>query len=271
MPLNNKILEFALSLADAAEAQIMPVYRNCTVNWKSDGSEVTEADKRAEEVMREIIGKQRPDDRVLGEEYGGPQEPTKDPLWVLDPIDGTASFAVGLPIFGTLIGYLEGGEPQVGVIHFPAMGETVYAVRGEGCWVRLRGGEAQRVHVSSVTDLQRAYVAACSADPSDIVPPAKGPCYRLSALIPKTRKFRFISDCVQHALVAQGRIDAAVDPIMNPWDIAALVPCVEEAGGVVSDLEGVRENIVWRPNMISVATPQLHQRILAVLRGKGLF
>jgi fructose-1,6-bisphosphatase/inositol monophosphatase family enzyme len=103
MPPNNKILEFALSLADAAEAQIMPVYRNCTVNWKSDGSEVTEADKRAEEVMREIIGKQRPDDRVLGEEYGGPQEPTKDPLWVLDPIDGTASFAVGLPIFGTLI------------------------------------------------------------------------------------------------------------------------------------------------------------------------
>ena len=98
MPLHKDILEFALSLAEAAEAQIMPVYRNCTVNWKSDGSEVTEADRRAEEVMREIIGKQRPGDRVLGEEYGGPQEPTNDPLWVLDPVDGTASFAVGLPM-----------------------------------------------------------------------------------------------------------------------------------------------------------------------------
>jgi histidinol-phosphatase len=268
---NNEILQFALSLADAAESQIMPVYRNCTVNWKSDGSEVTEADRRAEQVMREIIGKQRPNDRVLGEEYGGPKEPTKDPLWVLDPVDGTASFAVGLPIFGTLIGYLEDGEPQVGVIHFPAMGETVYAVKGQGCWARLRGGEPQRVKASGVTDLNRAFVSACSADPSDIVPPATGPVYRLSALIPKTRKFRFISDCVQHALVAQGRIDAAVDPIMNPWDIAALVPCVEEAGGIVTDLEGVRENIVWRPNLLTVSTPQLHQRILRVLQGNRLF
>src|SRR6266853_6132649 len=215
--MKNETLEFALSLAKAADAEIMPVFRNCTFSLKPDGTEVTEADKRAEEVMREIIGKRFPKHLVLGEEFGGPDKPTKEPLWVLDPIDGTTSFALGLPIFGTLIAYLENGEPQVGVIHFPAMGETVYAAKGSGCWVRVRGENAKQVKVSGTTELRQAFVSACSASPSDIDPPKSGPAYKLSALIPKARRFRFISDCVQHALVAQGRIDAAVDAVMNPW------------------------------------------------------
>jgi histidinol-phosphatase len=266
----NEILEFALALAEAAESEIMPRFRSCTVNWKPDGSEVTDADRRAEEVMREIIARRLPGHAILGEEYGGPQEPTLDPLWVLDPVDGTASFAVGLPIFGTLIGYVEQGEPQVGVIHFPAMGETVYAAKGSGCWARLRGEAAKRVNVSGTTELRHAFVSASSVSPSDIDPLQAGPCYKLSALIPKTRKFRFISDCVQHALVAQGRIDAAVDTIMNPWDIAALVPCVEEAGGVVTDLEGVRERLVWRSSLLSTSSPILHKQILQILGGTAL-
>jgi histidinol-phosphatase len=263
--MKNEILEFALALAEAAEAEIMPRFRSCTVNWKPDGSEVTDADRRAEEVMRGIIATRLPGHAVLGEEYGGPREPTTDPLWVLDPVDGTASFAVGLPIFGTLIGYVEDGEPQAGVIHFPAMGETVYAAKGSGCWVRLRGETARQVHVARTTALPQAFVSACSASPSDIDPPKSGPCYKLSALIPKARKFRFISDCVQHALVAQGRIDAAVDAVMHPWDIAAIVPCVEEAGGVITDLEGVRKHVVWRPSLLSTSTPDLHQQILEIL------
>jgi histidinol-phosphatase len=190
---------------------------------------------------------------------------------VLDPIDGTRSFALGLPIFGTLIGYLENGEPQVGVIHFPAMGETVYAARGAGCWTRLRGSEPQRARVSTAKEARNAYVSACGADPSDIAPAPSGPCYRLSALIRRARRFRFVSDCVQHALVAQGRLDAAVDAVMNPWDIAALVPCVEEAGGVATDLEGRRENIVWRSSLLSSATPELHREIISILSGERRF
>src|SRR5688572_3324653 len=181
---NDEALEFALALAQAAESEIMPVFRNCTVTWKPDGSEVTEADRRAEEVMREMIAKRMPGHLVLGEEYGGPKAPTREPLWVLDPIDGTASFAIGLPIFGTLIGYLENGEPQAGVIHFPAMGETVYAAKGFGCWSKVRGRDAQKVRVSATTTLKEAYVSACSVNPSDIHPPASGPCYKLSRLIP---------------------------------------------------------------------------------------
>src|SRR6185295_14589526 len=266
--MKNEILEFALSLASAAEAEIMPIYRKCAVSFKSDGSEVTEADRRAEEVMRESIGSRYPRHVVLGEEFGGPKEPTTEPLWVLDPIDGTTSFAMGLPIFGTLIAYLENGEPLVGVIHFPAMGETVYAARGSGCWVHVRGDEfPQEVKVSETSALAGAFVSAGGTKPSDIEPAKTGRCYKLSSLIEKPRKFRFISDCVQHALVAQGRIDAAIDPEMNPWDIAALIPCVEEAGGVISDLEGVREHLTWRTSLLSSSTPELHKQILRVLRG----
>src|SRR6187399_2748819 len=269
--MKNEILEFALSLAGSAEAAIMPVFRNCTVSFKSDGTEVTEADKRAEEVMREEIGKRFPKHLVLGEEFGGPQEPANESLWVLDPIDGTTSFAAGLPIFGTLIAYLEQGEPQVGVIHFPAMGETVYASKGGGCWIHVRGESSpQQVHASKTSDIAEAFISAGGTKPSDIQPSEKGLNCKLSSLILKPRKFRFISDCVQHALVAQGRIDAAVDPEMNPWDIAALVPCVEEAGGVISDLGGIRENLTWQTSLLSSSTPALHAQILRILKGRTI-
>jgi histidinol-phosphatase len=266
--MKNEILEFALSLAAAAEAAIMPVFRHCAVTFKSDGTEVTDADKRAEEVMREAIGKRYPKHLVLGEEFGGSQKPTDESLWVLDPIDGTTSFAAGLPIFGTLIAYLQNGEPEVGVIHFPAMGETVYASKGSGCWMHIRGeSNPRQVRASRTAEISEAFISAGGTKPSDIEPGATGSCCKLSSLILKPRKFRFISDCVQHALVAQGRIDAAIDPEMNPWDIAALIPCVEEAGGVISDVSGIRENLTWQSSLVSSSTPRLHAQILRVLQG----
>jgi len=269
--MKNEILEFALLLAETAESAIMPVFRKSTVSFKSDGTEVTDADKRAEEVMREAIGKRFSNHLVLGEEFGGPQKPTKEPLWVLDPIDGTTSFAAGLPIFGTLIGYLENGEPQIGVIHFPAMGETVYAAKGSGCWIRIRGeASPQQVHASITSEISEAFVSAGGTKPSDIQPSQTGFNCKLASLILQPRKFRFIADCVQHSLVAQGRIDAAVDPEMNPWDIAALVPCVEEAGGVISDLGGIRENLTWQTSLLSSSTPALHAQILRILKGRTI-
>jgi histidinol-phosphatase len=265
--MKNEILEFALSLARAAEAEILPVFRKCTISLKSDGTEVTEADRRAEEAMRARIEKQFPKHRILGEEFGGSQEPTNDPVWVLDPIDGTTSFAIGLPIFGTLIAYLEGGKPLVGVIHFPAMGETVFAAKGSGCWAQVHKQDPQRVHTSGIVSLADAFVSAGGVTPTDIQPAGNPPSFKLSSVIPKSRKFRVIADCVQHALVAQGRIDAAIDPVMNPWDIAALIPCIEEAGGVVTDLNGSREHLTWCHSLLSSASEPLHAQILRVLQG----
>ena len=248
----------------------MPRFQRCAVDWKPDGSEVTEGDRRAEAVMRELIARLLPAHKVLGEEYGGSQSPTDEPLWVLDPIDGTASFAVGLPMFGTLIGYVEKGEPQVGVIHLPAMGETVYAARGSGCWVKRRGCDPAQVHASAVTNLTEAYVSVSALTGSEIDPRRRQtPTHELRDLISKSRRFRFIEGPVQYALLAQGAIDMAMDAVMHPWDIAALVPCIEEAGGLVTDLEGHREGIIWRPNLVGSSTTDLHKQILSALRGVG--
>jgi histidinol-phosphatase len=256
-----EILSFALSLAEAAESVITPMFRNCAVQWKPDGSEVTDADRRAEEIMRELIAKHRPDDGVLGEEHGGALGPTNEPLWVLDPIDGTASFAIGLPTFGTLIGYVENGEPQVGVIHLPAMGETIYAARGSGCWARLAGCDATQVRVSTVTSLSDAYVSG-SLSGSDLDSRVSVPRFRLSGVLSRSRRFRFIDGPVQYALLAQGRIDVAMDGRMKPWDIAALVPCIEEAGGSVSDFEGQRQKIVWGDNFLASCSERVHREVL---------
>jgi histidinol-phosphatase len=261
----NEILEFALALARAAEAEIMPRFRTCSVSWKADGSEVTDADRRAEAAMRELIEKHSPGTAVLGEEYGGSRGDRVDPLWLLDPIDGTAAFAVGLPVFGTLIGYMANGEPQVGVMHMPAIGETVYAAKGTGCWVSVGNAVPGRVHVSGVTRLKEAYVS--SGHLNSRTWENGEPMRKLSNVICNARQFRFIGDVVQHALVAQGRIDAAIEPIVHPWDIAALVPCIEEAGGTITDLEGRREDVVWRPNLLSSCSVELHTEILSVLGG----
>jgi histidinol-phosphatase len=259
----NEILEFALLLARAAEAEIMSRFQTCAVNWKADGSEVTDADRHAEAVMRELIAKHTPGAAVLGEEYGGSQTDPMAPLWLLDPVDGTASFAVGLPVFGTVIGYMENGEPEVGVMHLPAMKETVYAARGSGCWAIAGQAAPRRVHVSGVTGLQEAYVSSTSVNSRSWN--GGEPMRKLSNVIRSARQFRFIGDVVQHALVAQGRIDAGIDPFVHPWDIAALVPCIEEAGGTVTDLDGHREGVVWQPNFLSSSNAQLHHEILSAL------
>ena len=265
--MKSDVLEFALMLAGAAEAEIMPRFKKCAVNWKPDGSEVTDADRRAEEVMRDLISKHSPATAVLGEEYGGSRGDPMEPLWLLDPIDGTAAFAVGLPVFGTIVGYMEDGEPQVGVLHMPAMRETVYAARGSGCWVTAGDSAPRQVHVSGVTRLKDAYVSAGAVNSRTW--DAGEPMRRLINVIPRARQFRFICDVVQHAVVAQGRIDAAIEPIVHPWDIAALVPCIEEAGGTVSDLEGRREGVVWRPNFLSSSSVELHREILSAMQAQA--
>jgi histidinol-phosphatase len=259
------LLPFALELARAAEQAILPLFRLAEAHTKADGTEVTAADRAAEAAMRSLIEQRFPGDAILGEEFGESGAWEAGRCWVLDPIDGTASFTLGLPLFGTLVALVEEGEPVVGVIHLPAMGETVYAARGAGCWFRHAGAEPVRVHVAEPVPLAQAVVSATAAHSSDIQAlPGQTP-YRLSELIRRARKFRFVGDCVQHALVCRGKLHAAVDTIMSPWDIAALVPCIEEAGGKLSTLGGERRNLLGGGSLLSSAGSPLHEEVLAVL------
>src|SRR3990170_4139065 len=152
------LLEFAVELTHPAEPHILSRYRNPTVTRKPDGTEVTDADKKGEEVMRELIGRRHPDHAILGEEFGATGSESAEWRWVLDPIDGTAAFSLGIPLFGTLVGLLRRGDPVVGVVHLPAIGETLYAGRRLGCWFHVRGSEHVRARVRPVTALRDAVV-----------------------------------------------------------------------------------------------------------------
>ncbi|MGB0581171.1 MAG: inositol monophosphatase family protein [Limisphaerales bacterium] len=239
----DSLLDFALHLAFVAEEQILPHYQKCSVSLKADGSEATEADRNAEAAIRQKIEKVHPDHEILGEEYGGERQ-VADQQWIIDPIDGTTWFTFGMPVFGSLIAYLEDGEPQLGVIHFPAMGETVYAQKGEGCWFKTRNASPTRIRVAEPVELKDATVSASGVHGSDILCEDDEIAYGLQGVIRQARKFRCYTDCLQHALVCQGSIHAGIDTRMQPWDVAALIPSVREAGGIASTLAGDRENIM---------------------------
>jgi histidinol-phosphatase len=265
------MLEFALELALRAEQEILPRFRNVDVLLKPDGTVVTEADRSAERLMREIIGHEFPKDGVLGEEYGesfGQTDSTDRPRrrWILDPIDGTAAFTLGIPTFGTLIALEQDGEPILGVIHFPGTGETVYAANGMGCWYRTRDGHATQVHCdASIGRVDEAYLSSTGVYDTRIQPRRASHPIDLAAAIRAAGRFRFVGDCMQHALVARGFLHAAIDPEMHPWDNAAIIPCIREAGGAVASAGGQRKDLIHAPSLVSAASEPLLEHILELL------
>jgi len=255
----------ALELTRIAEREILPRFQSVAVEHKADGTEVTAADRAAERAMRAVIRKQYPSHGIIGEE-GDDVNPESRWQWVLDPIDGTTWFALGLPRFGTLVALLEEGEPVLGVIHLPMTSETVYASSGAGCWYQPGEEERTRIRVDdSVLRLSEAFVSSAGVHNSEIEPVEGHVPVHLSPVIRTAKKFRFIGDCIQHMMVAQGKIHAAVDTIMAPWDTAALIPCIREAGGVASTISGDTAHVVFAGSLVTAGHPQLHEQLLDTL------
>ncbi len=261
-------LDFALDLAEAAAAQIMPHYLNHTVSLKADGTEVTVADREAELVMRELIRSRYPTHGIWGEEFGI-EDASSSYHWVLDPVDGTSWFTLGVPLFGTLIALVQEEEPLLGVIHLPVVQETVYAARGLGCWFKTPSHLPSRIQVETVTDLGHARVSSSGLHGSTLLLEDGHTAYDLPGLIQQAGKFKICGDCSQYTLVCRGKIHAAVDTVMKPWDIAALVPCVEEAGGKVTSLSGQREKILEGGSLLASCGGPLHDQILEQLQPRS--
>ncbi|MCP4873568.1 MAG: histidinol phosphate phosphatase [Proteobacteria bacterium] len=210
----------------AADGPIMSLFRSpaLRVETKDDASPVSEADKAAEEVIREHLGARFPDIPVFGEE-GGYDGPADSPLrWVVDPIDGTIAFIRGVPLFGTIIALEEiaTGETLAGVIHLPGLGETYAAAKGQGCTcngdvVRVTDGSASGPRLVSAGD-RAWFEEAGVADAHD----------KLTASTPFLRGY---TDCFGHAMVLRGAVSVMVDPGLAPWDLAATRVLVPEAGG----------------------------------------
>jgi histidinol-phosphatase len=198
------------------------------VETKRDGSPVTVADRAAEEVARTWISARFPNDSILGEEFGAAGD-ERARRWFIDPIDGTKTFVRGVPLWGTLIGVARGEDVLAGAVYCPAVDEIVVASVGEGCW--WNGSQAR---VSDCGDLAAATVLVTD----DRFPgrPERGS--RWTAVAADAAIARTWGDCYGYLLVATGRAELMVDNLMSPWDAAALVPVVREAGGEFSDWDG---------------------------------
>jgi len=260
----SRTLRVLLPALAAADEITLGRQHRVAIHHKLDGSEVTAADKGAERLLRRHLRAAWPDDSVLGEEYGGAIA-QQGRTWLLDPIDGTASYVLGLATFGTLVALLIDGEPVFGCIHLPAMRETTYAATGHGCWLRRGRGRAMRVHVAAPKRLKDAQIGLTSLKRSDLHPPP-GP-WRISALTRAGGRIRLVGDCVQYTLLCRGQLDVALDPAMNPWDIAPLVVCVREAGGGVGDLTGNTRNLLASTSFIATSSEALRRAVCAHVSG----
>ncbi len=256
---------FAVATAKQAGNLILSVRGSIAIEHKADGSEVTEADRDAERLIRSRIEDLDPQARVLGEEFGGESRPIEGYQWVVDPLDGTTPFSIGSPMFGTLIALLEDGNPVVGVVHLPALRETLWAASGRGCWFEADGIAPIRVTTSGCASLDDAFVSTSGLHGTELQPIADRQLYSLSPLIGGARKLRVVGDCVQHALVSRGRIDLAIDAAMQPWDSAALVPCIREAGGAVSGIDGSPDDPVFGGSLVTAASDSLLEQAMAAM------
>jgi histidinol-phosphatase len=250
-----RLLQVAQNLAiDAGAITLKHFGTVLAADTKEDGTPVTEADRAAETLMREKIGAQFPTHGILGEEFGeaNPGAPIR---WILDPIDGTRSFVRGVPLYGVLIGIEVEGTPAVGVAHFPALNEIVGAALGHGCsW------NGRPARVSEVDTLPEA--AALTTDPVELLegPAAAG----WETLVRETSLARTWGDCYGHILVATGRAEIMVDPILSPWDAAPFVPILTEAGGRFTDRDG---NARFDGGSGISTNGLLHDQVLSLLRG----
>jgi histidinol phosphatase-like enzyme (inositol monophosphatase family) len=226
-----ELLEFAVELGRGAGAITLEYFRKKPeTSTKDDGSYVTIADREAEKYLRRQIAERFPDDGCVGEEEG---EATgrSGRRWIVDPIDGTFAFVHGVPFSGVLIALEVDGEPVVGVVNMPALGELVSAAKGLGCFFN-----GARARVSQTAELKDALLL--STDFAACANYGFGPAAeRLQAQAKTSRTW---GDCYGYVLVATGRADVMLDPVMNLWDCAPLLPFMEEAGGTFTDWRGVR-------------------------------
>lgn len=251
--------EFMQRIAAAAAAQTLPRFR--MAGLKSDNKyatgfdPVTEADREAEQAIRALIREAFPGHGILGEEFGIENGDSRH-VWVIDPVDGTRSFICGVPLWGTLVGLMEDGEAVAGMMSQPFTGELFFA-DGDGSWYEGRGG-TRRLAVRPTRSLGEATL--CTTTPAMFAGGARAAYDRLEATV---RLARYGTDCYAYAMLAAGNVDLVVEAGLQPYDIVALVPIIERAGGVITTWDGGAAEKAG--NIVAAATPELHAAALELL------
>jgi histidinol-phosphatase len=252
-------LALALRLADAAEAAAMARFdaADLDVRLKADASHVTDADLATERAIRDLLSAERPEDGIFGEEFGVSGASSRQ--WIIDPIDGTANFLKGIPMWTTLIALVIDGVPRVGVAAQPAIGRRWWAATGLGAWTNTTEGEPRRLQVSTTQTLTEASVSFQSIGQWDQVGRSDD-LLRLSRAVWRDRGY---GDAWPYMLLAEGRLEFVAEFDVKEYDIAALVPIVLEAGGRFTDIDGV-ERLDSRSSLATNGL--LHDDFLTLLR-----
>jgi len=250
-------LALAHALADAADAISTARFlaTDLLVETKPDLTPVTDADRAIEDAVRCTLSAERPDDAVVGEEAGTTGNASR--TWIVDPIDGTKNFVRGVPVWATLLALRVDATIALGVVSAPALGRRWWAARDDGAWTTGPAGP-RRLNVSRVKTLDDAFLSYSS--------PAGWPTHGFDALCKRVWRTRAFGDFWSHMLVAEGAVDVSCEPEVSLWDLAALQPIVEEAGGRFSDLSGLA-----RPDGGSVVCSNglLHDDVLRALTTSG--
>lgn len=255
------LLTFAHELADASGKAILPHFRRrMTVDNKDkDGGydPVTAADRAAERVVRKLVRARHPDHGFEGEEYGN-EGLDAQWRWVVDPIDGTRSFVLGLPIWGTLIGLTNAGAPVLGIMDQPYTGERFWSA-GRGAFFRGPGGKPRRIKTRLTAKIADAMMTTTHPDLFADGAERTG----FERIKTKVRACRYGGDCYTYCLLAAGHVDVIVEAGLKPYDITALVPIIEGAGGVVTTWDGAPASRGGR--IVASGDPRLHEAVMKVL------
>lgn len=252
-------LRLALILADQVDAITMSRFKalDLMVESKPDSSPVSDADRTAEEVIRAQLGRSRSRDAIVGEEYGTTGHSSR--RWIIDPIDGTKNFIRGVPVWATLIALAEDDEIVMSVVSAPALNRRWWAAKGTGAWTGRSLAQATRLRVSGVKDLADASISYSSLTGwRDL-----GLRDKFIDLTDEVWRTRAYGDFWSYMMVAEGVVDAAMEPELELYDMAALVPIVTEAGGTFTSVDGTVTG-PWGPNGMA-SNGLLHNEIVSKL------
>ncbi|MDD7973824.1 histidinol-phosphatase [Roseinatronobacter alkalisoli] len=256
-----EIAGFAQDVARQAGMLALESFRKpVPVETKADSSPVTEADRQTELFLRAAVSERFPHHAIWGEEFGGASEP-ECPLWVIDPIDGTRSFITGSPIWGTLLALFDGGKPRLGVIEMPALNERWVGQKETGSWFSDKNTAPKACHVRPCKNISEARFYTTS--PRYFTTNERG---AIEQICDKVDIARFGGDCYSYGMLALGQIDLVVETRLQPYDYLALVPIIEEAGGIITDWAGAPLGLRSDGRVIAAATPDLHAAALEMLK-----
>ena len=252
---------FVNELATASGQAILPFFRTALTSVDKSGGgafdPVTEADKAAEVAMRRLINRHFPDHGIVGEEFGSEREDAEF-VWVLDPIDGTRAFVAGLPLWGTLIGLKRAGRAAYGLVHQPFIGERFF---GDGGAATYRGPHGERrMRTRRCGTLASATLSTTS--PRIFDEAGRAAFERVEA---EAKLTRFGYDCYAYCMLAAGHVDVVVEAGLQPYDVVALIPLIEGAGGVVTTWDGGRPE--EGGSIVACGDPRLHEAVLKRLAG----